>query len=701
MKCLVLLSSLHASSGHTLTNFRNIAVPETSSETRNNVQEVLKLLRGVALEIQKDGTTEQQEFDRYSCWCEKTIANKTENMKMLDNTITETERTILDLRTAVGTIGAEIEHLKKTVDEYIKELNDEAASREAQKKKAQTDGEEVVRAIEALDQAIQVLKSGAPQQKKVVFLGAAQKAQVMNVAGDLQKVVAMPLVRGMLSPSDQDVMRSFLAEHAGARLLSALQSGKEEDFSGIERVMGICVRMLEDFMSDLERLHGGDLQKEHLYREFKSTKENELATTQETLAELEQTHASDKVKLADSEEIRDSSKEELEADKRYFNMLVHDCQAKAVQWSEVSKYRAETLVGLEKAKTILSHDVFTGTSLLQVSAGGAPLHQALLVLDAVTSAHPAMMQYTVNEQGSIKAVVHAIDKMLVALAEEEKNDIVERDTCQTMSKSVTDGIEDDSTQLSTLSTQLVRSNFSLTELQTSLAACETEKLQIQQTINETTILRQLDEASLKGNVKECNAISEKLREATRVVAEAIHETNPVPAAKKAEIARPEIAFVQNASDEAAQYTIDPFKAPAGDFDGLGSHAQEKQGIVMILKMIETDNTKRCEQLVAINHEEDVDHDALVRDSQTSLMEKSSVCDNIQKQIVDLQGQVNAGQQQANQVAAEKAAKETTLESLNPRCTWVLTSFDSRKSKRAAEIQGLRNAKSYLSGGTAA
>ena len=43
-----------------------------------------------------------------------------------------------------------------------------------------------------------------------------------------------------------------------------------------ERVIGICVRMLEDFMSDFE--------KEHLYKKFKSTKESEPTTTQETLA---------------------------------------------------------------------------------------------------------------------------------------------------------------------------------------------------------------------------------------------------------------------------------------------------------------------------------------------------------------------------------------------------------------------------------
>ena len=71
-------------------------------------------------------------------------------------------------------------------------------------------------------------------------------------------------------------------------------------------------------------------------------------------------------------------------------------------------------------------------------------------LDAVISTHPAMIQVAVNEQSekfaphdSIKAALQAIDKMLVALVEEEKSDIIERDTSQTMSKSITDEIEDE------------------------------------------------------------------------------------------------------------------------------------------------------------------------------------------------------------------------------------------------------------------
>ena len=62
-----------------------------------------------------------------------------------------------------------------------------------------------------------------------------------------------------------------------------------------------------------------------------------------------------------------------------------------------------------------------------------------------------MIHFAVNEQserfaphGSIKAVLQTIDKMLVALVEEEKSDIIERDASQTMGKSITDKNEDES-----------------------------------------------------------------------------------------------------------------------------------------------------------------------------------------------------------------------------------------------------------------
>ena len=55
------------------------------------------------------------------------------------------------------------------------------------------------------------------------------------------------------------------------------------------------------------------------------------------------------------------------------------------------------------------------------------------IAEMKTGSQNPLMQFAVNEQISIKAVLQAIDKMLVVLVEEEKDDVIERDTSQTMS----------------------------------------------------------------------------------------------------------------------------------------------------------------------------------------------------------------------------------------------------------------------------
>ena len=89
-----------------------------------------------------------------------------------------------------------------------------------------------------------------------------------------------------LAPNKRRCTSSF---DAIGRLLSYLQS------ASVMRVLlkchgNLCAHAC-DFMSDLETLQGADLEQERLYREFKSTRKNELGITQETLAQIEQTHA--------------------------------------------------------------------------------------------------------------------------------------------------------------------------------------------------------------------------------------------------------------------------------------------------------------------------------------------------------------------------------------------------------------------------
>jgi hypothetical protein len=514
----------------------------------------------------------------------------------------------------------------------------------------------------------------------------------------------------MLSADDNSTMQEFINS---PHMLSAIQSQKEEDHSGIERITGICWRMLEDFMSELERLHGEDLQKEVLYRSLKVAKERELSTTQDTLAETQLAFANERKELGATRSLRDDTTEQLEADRSFTQRITHDCQNKSVQWAEVSRFRTKTLLGIQKAIDILRHDVFsTSAMLLQFSSAASSLRReakfdrALQRLDSLVATHPSLVQFTAGRKFAyFDEVVAAIDKMIATLQAEEKSDIAERDRCQNLKKKAADGIEDDATELAAISEHVDRATVSKSDLVASLTACENEKLAIEGKVNESTTLRGLAETEFKVRVRECNLMSQKIKEATTIVEKAIHETNPARPAPEAGPGkagyRPELALLQVHNEtESVAYDIDEFKAPSADFDGLGSHKEEKHGVVAILNMIYEDNAKRCEDLIRINKQEDGDYDALVADAHIAYEEKTAVCDDIEGQIVDLTGEIADHQNQMSATEASKASKQKSLDSLKPGCEWVETTFSSRRTKRAAELAALQDAKSYLAGGTA-
>ena len=643
---------------------------------------------------------------RYACWCEKTLDNKTQDIQIAEAAIEAAQEKILQLETATGTNEVEIQHLKKQISGLQTELAEALAMRTSEKAKAHEDGEEIRVAIESLDNAIQVLKAGT---QKTSFLGALQQTQTLGLAASLRRVLALPIARDMLSDDEHNTMQEFISS---PHMLSALQSGKEEDHSGIERITGICWRMLEDFMSELERTHGEDLQKEILYRSLKVAKEQELVTTEDTLAQTELTFAEDRKELGSTRSLRDDTSEQMEADKSVTKRITHDCQNKSVQWAEVSRFRTKTLLGIQKAIDVLSHDVFSSSAMfLQLSsaASGLPeqgkLNQALERLSSIVAAHPSLVQFTAGKKFAyFDEVVAAIDKMITTLHAEEKSDIAERDRCQNLQKNTQDGIEDDASKITTISDHVQRATASKSDLVASLTACENEKIALEAKVNESTRFRALAETEFKVQVRECNLMSSKIQEATKIVEKAIHESNPARPGAEAGPGpagyRPELALLQVQNDsESSPYQIDEFKAPEADFDLLGSHKEEKNGVVAILTMIYEDNSKRCQDLLSINKQEDGDYDALLADLHTAYEEKTAICDDIEGQIVDLTGQITEHQSQLSATEASKESKQKSLDSMSPGCEWVSTTFDSRRTKRAAELAALQDAKTYLAGGT--
>merc|ERR1719181_446080 len=122
---------------------------------------------------------EQQSFDKYACWCEKTMERKASDIAHAKEVIAETQTLIKKLKGEIASHGAEIQQLQKDI------AQNKAATKEAEELRAKENKEyaqertESEQCIGALEAAIKVL-TGAGEGTKFLQ-GSIHEAELMSV----------------------------------------------------------------------------------------------------------------------------------------------------------------------------------------------------------------------------------------------------------------------------------------------------------------------------------------------------------------------------------------------------------------------------------------------------------------------------------------------------------------------------------------
>merc|ERR1719386_34323 len=81
------------------------------------VARVVVLIKELMAKIESDGKAEQKTYDKFACWCEKTLARKATAIDDAKKTIDTTQREIIELKGALGELGATIKQLEKEIAE--------------------------------------------------------------------------------------------------------------------------------------------------------------------------------------------------------------------------------------------------------------------------------------------------------------------------------------------------------------------------------------------------------------------------------------------------------------------------------------------------------------------------------------------------------------------------------------------------------
>jgi len=663
--------------------------------------QTVKLIQGLEAEVRKDGKKEQAEFDDYACWCEKTMERKARDISNGKELVTEMEILMKKLKGEIASHGAEIDQLKKDIaqnNEAVKEATGVRDKEHAEYSGERTESEQCIGALEA---AIKVLTGAGT--KKAGFLETHEVELLSVVAG--VKTALKHKASKTFSERDLEVVNRFVSrpgDFVKHGAMSAAQTGQNPfgDYAPQStQIQGILQGMYDAFTADLEKDNAEEAESEKSFRELMATKKQERQTLEATLQKQESDHAAKSKKLAESTVLRDDTNTDVDNDEAFFADTKDACQTKATQWSVRTRLRTEELNGMETAIKILSSKdakkTFKSSTSTFVQVASVHKHaeqssdrmkaydKLKILATQLKSRNVAKIAVEVKTGGHFDKVIAMIDDMMALLRKEEQSDIDHRDRCENAQNANKNEIADLEHAISKTKNSLKRMDRTKKELAGEIAALEDDIKDTNKEMADLLNFRNKEEAAFKQALKDDMDAADLLRQAIDALS-SFYKRN------KMEVP----ALVQK-----PQYDQDPDRAPETSWsdDKYGGRKSESGGIIAILQMLVEDTEKEIAEGRADNADAQEKYLKQNGALQASLDSQEETKANTEAEKADLEEKMSDAQKYMDGKLDDKDAEGDTKKAVATDCNWVKTHFEKRRQQRKTEMDGLVDAKAFLSG----
>merc|ERR1719235_1121223 len=610
---------------------------------------------------------------------------------------------VLELKGEVAVLAKEISDLTTKIADNEAMQKDSTAVRTKENGEWQKEKAEYEEAIDALERAIKVLsgagtKTGLLQGAHAESVSTRQMAMISmrSVVNKLpltanfepkQLAAIQNFARGLEEPTAADASASYAPQSA--------------------TVQGILKDMYDTFTADIEKLTQTEATKQRDYEDLMAELVKEMNTMTAIVAKKEAEKAAAAQELADTMQELDDTQAQLDADIEYFDNLKAGCLAKHEEWTTRKAGYEEELKGIKEALKILTSDearelfgkaIKPGmeTSFLQLDIDSSldrASKKAYEVLKAQAQKHHSLrlaaLAATVRTMGvgHFDKVIEEIDKMIKELKEEEADDIKQRDWCKDEYQEISEEkaeldwlIKNNEAMIVNL-TEIIESLIE--EIDKTVAEIDATKEQIKQMEDER---KEEHEAFKVAKADDEAAIA--LLEKTVEVLSAYYKKEKI-----------EMGPIQGSMKliQGPEFAISDDQAPEATFKEKGSRKNESKGIISILTMLIEDLQSEVKNGI--------------KDEVAAQAEFEKNVDAAKKLIATLEEKkVNLEEDKAKNEEKRSDEEETMagnkdklklnreyLEKIKPDCDWMLNSFEERREKRKAEMNGLVTAKEYLAG----
>lgn len=673
-----------------------------SGATGSPVENVVKLLETMKNQITSDGKAEQQIYDKYACWCEKTSTRKAEHITTGGEDLRALGQRILKLKGTVATRTAEIAELTATIKSNEAEQEELTAVRQKENTAWAAESEETKQALAALQQAIAVLAEATTP-------GKGKSAALLQESARLRSQGAVKTVLEKLPSTGRgvkDATLSLLSDFTAAKAGYAPQSAT---------IQGMLGDMYTTFSANLESDTLDEANKNANYEKVYASLEEENNTLKATREKKESEKADAEAMLADTTKAYDDTEKQMKADTEFFDQTKAACESKHEEYSTRDAMRKEELEGITKALEILTSDdaralfaksikpgvetflqISSTPSLLQ-DAASAPAAKAYAALKGqvrqTRSLRLAALAVKVRtaKAGHFDEVITAIDNMIKTLQDEGAADIAKRDQCKDEYQKITKTVNKLDWKIKNNDATIAKLD-KLIELRTAEKADTIERIgETKKYMSDLEDERKAEHEAFQQAKKDDEGAIDLLEKAKAAMA-AFYEKQGVKMGEiqgSVKLLQEEPAFERSEDD-----------APDATFSGKGSRKNQSKNILSLLSYIiedlqdEVANGKKAEAKSQMEFEEEMaTADKLLKDLEAK---KTTLKDIIAKRNSDKEEENK--DKEAN--SDDKDAEVSYNEKIKPDCDWIIGAFEKRATARAAEMSGLTSAKEFLAGQSA-
>merc|ERR1719311_242422 len=457
--------------------------------------------------------------------------------------------------------------------------------------------------------------------------------------------------------------------------------------------------MYDTFAMNLEKSTETEATQFKNYESVSSVAAKEMKSLSDTKAKKEG-------EKADAEKVQADTEQELEASISLFDDTKMVCTSKAAEWNERVRARTEELAGINKALEILTSDdaraLFNKAikpgkeTFLQVQSWtDSPRNRAYEVLKAhatkAKSLRLAALAASVRASGHFDVVIAEVDKMINALKEEGKADRDKKDWC----KEETFKNEQEAS----------RFEYKIEKLDGTIAKLKGQVEEMESTLD-TTIASILatneDIGKMEDTRKEAHAVFQSKKAddegAVQLLGAAIESMSAFYKNNKTGMG--EIQGSINLLQKGPEFEVSADQAPDASFSSAGKSTGASKGILSTMTMIKEDLEDEIKNGVKEDEEDQVEFEAQVTAAKTLVSDLTAKKTNLEESISSTNDEIDKTNVEKGDNKASLDAENEYLWSIKPDCTWVITTFDERRKKRAVEIDGLIESKGMLEGAAA-